>query len=42
MLAGVTTLIRGTGMILIISFVFITLRSMGVLHSGLFVTKEKH
>ena len=42
MLEGVTPLIRGTGMILIISFVFITLRPMGVLHSGLFKTKEKH
>ena len=42
MLEGVTTLIRGTGMIFIISFVFITLRPMGVLHSGLFITKEKH
>ena len=42
MLEGVTTLISGTGMILIISFAFTTLRSMGVLHSGLFVTKEKH
>ena len=41
-LEGVTTLSRGSGMILIISFVFITLRFMGVLHSGLFVTKEKH
>ena len=42
MLEGATTLIRGTGLILIISFVFTTLRSMGVLHSVLFVTKEKH